>query len=266
VTPAALADLVRSVAHDVLTGRGLDPAALPATVTIQRSRDAQHGDYAINLALQTGERAGVPPRELAGWLAQELKLRRGVSSVEVAGPGFINLRLAADAQSDIVAQVLAAGPRFGALQDRPPPWWTGVEELPAVEAVQYAHARLAALARHAADLGFTHQGAQLELLAQEREGELIRMLGEFPRIVATGTAVAGTAVLAAQPNDSRRLVRYLEQVTSAYHRFEGSCRVLPMGDEEPSPLHAARLGLCQATRQVLANGLRLLGVNAPERM
>ncbi|MGH3511710.1 MAG: DALR anticodon-binding domain-containing protein [Pseudonocardiaceae bacterium] len=260
MTPAALADLVRSVAHDVLTGRGLDPVVLPATVTVERPRVPEHGDYATNVALQTGTRAGVPPRELAGWLAHALAQRHGLRSVEVAGPGFVNLRLAAGAQGDIVAQVIAAGERFGAVQGRPTRRFAGVEELPPVRDAQYVHARLAALARNAADLGFTHQGAQLDLLEHEREGELIRTLGEFPRIVAA--TASGTADL----REPHRVVRYLEQLVNAYHRFDGSCRVLPMGDEQPGPRHAARLALCEATRQVLANGLGLLGACAPDRL
>jgi arginyl-tRNA synthetase len=263
VTPAALAELVRSVAHDVLAGHGLDPAALPATVSVQRPRDPAHGDYATNVALQTGSRAGVPPQELAGWLAQVLARRREVRSAEVAGPGFLNLRLAADAQAEIVTQVLAAGESFGALQGRPTRGLVGLEELPTVEAAQYAHARLAALARHGADLGICCQGAQLELLTHEREGVLILTLGEFPRVMAGG---APPVTSADELRGPRRLVRYLEQLTCAYHRFDTSCRVLPMGDEEPGPHHAARLVLAQATRQVLANGLGLLGASAPERM
>ncbi|MGH3540507.1 MAG: DALR anticodon-binding domain-containing protein, partial [Pseudonocardiaceae bacterium] len=257
MTPAALADLVRSVAHDVLTGRGLDPVVLPATVTVERPRVPEHGDYATNVALQTGTRAGVPPRELAGWLAHALAQRHGLRSVEVAGPGFVNLRLAAGAQGDIVAQVIAAGERFGAVQGRPTRRFAGVEELPPVRDAQYVHARLAALARNAADLGFTHQGAQLDLLDHEREGALIRALGEFPRIVAASSRTTDLG-------DPRRVVRYLEQLVRTYHRFDGCCRVLPMGDEQPSPHHAARLALCEATRQVLANGLGLLGAYAPE--
>lgn len=545
VTPAALAELVRSVAHDVLTGRGLDPAVLPATVIVERPRDPEHGDYATNLALQTGRRAGVAPRELGGWLAEALAQHPGVRSAEVAGPGFLNLRLAADAQGEIVAQVLAAGAGFGAAQDlagrqvnlefvsanptgplhlgaarwaavgdalgriltfvgavvtreyyfndtgaqidrfvaslvaaasgQPIPadgyhgdyiddiaaevvrrepgalqdpeafrrigvglmfdtikrslhefgtdfdvwfheqslhdsgavdaavgrlkdsgalyfadgaWWLRSSEygddkdrpviksdgafayiagdiayyldkrargfdlcvyllgadhhgyigrLKAVAAalgddpatvevligqlvnlvregvavrmskragtvvtmddlveavgvdaaryalirssyaspididldlwskrtndnpvfyVQYAHARLASLARNAADLGISSKNAQLGLLGHEREGELIRTLGEFLRIVTS----------AAQLREPHRVARYLEQLAGAYHRFYDTCRILPLGDEQPGPRHAARLALSEATRQVLANGLGLLGVSAPERM
>jgi arginyl-tRNA synthetase len=260
VTPAALADLVRSVAHDVLTDRGLDPVVLPATVTVERPRVPEHGDYATNVALQTATMAGVPPRELAGWLAHALAQRHGVHSVEVAGPGFLNLRLASGAHGDIVAQVIAAGERFGALQGRTTPRLAGLEELPTVRNAQYVHARLTALARNAADLGITRQGAQLDLLEHEREGELIRTLGEFPRIVAAAASSTGNL------REPHRVVRYLEQLVATYHRFDGRCRVLPMGDEQPGPRHAARLALCEATRQVLANGLGLLGACAPVRL
>ncbi len=63
-----------------------------------------------------------------------------------------------------------------------------------------------------------------------------------------------------------RVARYLEELAGTYHRFYDACRVLPQGDEEPGPLNAARLLLVEATRIVIANGLGLLGVSAPERM
>jgi len=71
---------------------------------------------------------------------------------------------------------------------------------------------------------------------------------------------------AAELREPHRVARFLESLASAYHKFYDSCRVLPMGDEEISELHRARLGLCVAARQVFANGLALLGVSAPERM
>lgn len=122
--------------------------------------------------------------------------------------------------------------------------------------VQYAHARLCSLARNAADLGVTLEGADLSLLVEDREGALIRTIGEFPRVVAS----------AADLREPHRVARYLEELAAAYHRFYDTCRVLPMGDEEPGPLHAARLALSTATRQTLANGLHLIGVSAPEKM
>jgi arginyl-tRNA synthetase len=554
VTPAALADLVRATAVDVLSARGLDTAALPEAVTVERPRNAEHGDYATNLALQSAKRLGVPPRELAGWLAEALAARPDIADAEVAGPGFLNLRLAADAQGAIVRDVLIAGDAYGhgdelagrrinlefvsanptgpihiggtrwaavgdalgrvlagrgaevtreyyfndagaqidrfvrsliaAAEGKPAPedgyagdyladtaaevlrrepdalgrseaerhevfrrvgvglmfdhikktlhdfrtdfdvyfhedslhtsgavdaaveqlktsgnlyfhdgaWWLRSSEFgddkdrpviksdgqPAyiagdiayfkdkrargfdlciymlgadhhgyvgrlkaaaaalgddpdtvevligqlvnlvrdgrpvkmskragtvitlddlVEAVgvdaaryalvrssvdstldidldlwsrrtnenpvfyvQYAHARLASLLRNAADLGIAVPGAgdgvDYGLLTHDREGDLIRTIGEYPRVVGT----------AAELREPHRVARYLEELASAYHKFYDSCRVLPQGDEEATPLTTARLQLCAAARQVLANGLGLLGVGAPERM
>ena len=113
MTPADLAELLRSTAAAVLAEHGLDPAALPATVTVERPRNPEHGDYATNLALQVAKKVGVNPRELAGWLADALADADGIASAEVAGPGFVNLRIEASAQGVIVANVLAAGADYG---------------------------------------------------------------------------------------------------------------------------------------------------------
>lgn len=392
MTPAALAELVRSVAHGVLTDRGLDPAALPDTVAVHRPRDPQHGDYATNVALQTQTMSGVTPRDFAGWLAQELAQRPGVRTAQVAEPGFVNLWLGVGAHVDLLTRVLATGKRFGAGRDlaghrinvqfvsvdptgrphlgdarqqavgdalarilsfegavvtrhfngadtadcdiciqllgadhdatgrlktaaasdddpvtvevlsgaqvnlvpadvrlterestladlvevvgmgaaryaliRGPyaspididvnVWAKKTDDNP-VFSVQYAHARSASLARNAADLGISSTHAPLAWLDHHTEGELIRTLGEFPNVVGSAAAL----------REPHRVARHLEQLAAAYYRFTGSRRVLPAGDERPGPVHAARLALCEATRLVLANGLGLLGVSAPERM
>ena len=550
MTPADLAELLRSTAAAVLTRHGLDPAALPETVTVERPRNPEHGDYATNLALQVGKKAGVNPRELAGWLAEALAEADGIAAAEVAGPGFVNLRIEASAQGQIVANVLAAGAAYGdsdlfagrhinlefvsanptgpihiggtrwaavgdalgrllstqggdvvreyyfndhgaqidrftnsliaAANGQPAPedgyagayindiaadvlakapdalslppeeqsetfrsigvdlmfdhikeslhefgtdfdvythedsmhtsgrvdqaiaqlrangaiyekdgatWlrttefgddkdrvviksdgnpayiagdlayyldkrqrgfdlciymlgadhhgyiarlkaaaaalgddpdtvevligqmvnlvrdgqpvrmskragtvitlddlveaigvdaaryvlirssvdspididlelWSSASNENPVYYVQYAHARLCALARNAADLGLAPDTAHLELLNHDKEGTLIRNLGEFPRVLQS----------AATLREPHRVCRYLEDLAGDYHRFYDSCRVLPQGDEAPGDLHRARLALCEATRQVIANGLQILGVSAPERM
>lgn len=134
--------------------------------------------------------------------------------------------------------------------------WSSASNENPVYYVQYAHARLSALARNAAELGLIPDTDHLELLSHEKEGVLLRTLGDFPRMLKT----------AASLREPHRVCRYLEDLAGDYHRFYDSCRVLPQGDEEPTQLHTARLALCQATRQVIANGLGILGVTAPERM
>lgn len=550
MTPADLAELLRTAAAAVLAERGLDVSALPPTVVVERPRNPEHGDYASNLALQLGKKVGANPRELAGWLADALTQADGIASAEVAGPGFINLRLEASAQAKIVTNVIDAGDGYGhsqllagqkinlefvsanptgpihiggtrwaavgdalgrllstqgadvvreyyfndhgaqidrfamslvaAAKGEPTPedgyagtyindiaaqvlqkspdalslpddemretfreigvdlmfshikeslhefgtdfdvythedsmhtsgrvdeaisrlretgniyekdgatWlrtsafgddkdrvvvksdgkpayiagdlayyldkrqrgfdlciymlgadhhgyiarlkaaaaafgedpatvevligqmvhlvrdgqpikmskragtvitlddlveaigvdaaryslirssvdtaididlalWSSASNENPVYYVQYAHARLSALARNAAELGLIADTTHLELLSHDKEGTLLRSIGEFPRVLKT----------AATLREPHRVCRYLEDLAGDYHRFYDSCRVLPQGDEQPTDLHTARLALCQAARQVIANGLAILGVTAPERM
>lgn len=548
MTPADLAELLKNTASAVLAEHDLDTAALPATVTVERPRNPEHGDYATNLALQLGKKVGVNPRELAGWLAEALAQAEGIAAAEIAGPGFVNLRIEASAQGAVVANILTAGADYGhsrqfeglnvnlefvsanptgpihiggtrwaavgdalgrllstqgaavtreyyfndhgaqidrfansliaAAKGEPAPedgyagayitdiaaavqakapdalnspdaqetfraigvdlmfthikkslhefgtdfdvfthedsmhtsgrveqaierlrandniyekdgatWlrtsaygddkdrvviksdgkpayiagdlayyldkrergfnlciymlgadhhgyiarlkaaaaafgddpaavevligqmvnlvrdgqpvkmskragtvitlddlveaigvdaaryslirssvdtpididlalWSSASNENPVYYVQYAHARLCALARNAAELGLAPDTSNLGLLSHDKEGALIRNLGEFPRVLETAAAL----------REPHRVCRYLEDLAGDYHRFYDSCRVLPQGDEEPGDLHAARLALCQATRQVIANGLGILGVSAPERM
>ncbi|MFV9635470.1 arginine--tRNA ligase [Mycobacterium neumannii] len=550
MTPADLADLLKSTAAAVLAQHGLDASALPETVTVERPRNPEHGDYATNLALQLGKKVGVNPRELAGWLAEALADTAGISAADVAGPGFVNLRLEASAQNVIVTDVLTAGAAYGhsealagrnvnlefvsanptgpihiggtrwaavgdalgrllstqgaavtreyyfndhgaqidrftssliaAAKGEPAPedgyagdyikdiaalvlakepdalglpeddmretfraigvdlmfahikqslhdfgtdfdvythedsmhtsgrveqaiarlrnagsiyekdgatWlrttdygddkdrvviksdgapayvaadiayyldkrergfdlciymlgadhhgyiarlkavaaalgedpatvevligqmvnlvregqpvrmskragtvitlddlveaigvdaaryslirssvdspididlelWSSASNENPVYYVQYAHARLSALDRNAAELGVVPSTENLQLLNHDKEGTLIRNIGEFPRVLKTAAAL----------REPHRVSRYLEDLAGDYHRFYDSCRVLPQGDEAPNELHGARLALCQATRQVIANGLDILGVSAPERM
>ena len=550
MTPADLAELLKTTAAAVLVEHNLDAAALPAAVTVERPRNPDHGDYATNLALQLGKKVGANPRELAGWLADALGGADGVASAEVAGPGFVNLRLEASAQGVVIEKILDAGAGYGhggelgnlkvnlefvsanptgpihiggtrwaavgdalgrllstqgaditreyyfndhgaqidrfansliaAATGRPTPedgyagayindiaaqvlakapdvldqppaqqhetfraigvdlmfthikeslhefgtdfdvythedsmhtsgrveyaieqlrdkgniyekdgatWlrssafgddkdrvviksdgkpayiagdlayyldkrqrgfdlciymlgadhhgyiarlkaaaaafgddpatvevligqmvnlvrdgqpvlmskragtvitlddlveaigvdaaryslirssvdtpididlalWSSASNENPVYYVQYAHARLSALARNAVDLGVAADTGHLQLLTHDKEGVLIRNLGEFPRVLQTAAAL----------REPHRVCRYLEELAGDYHRFYDSCRVLPQGDEEPTDLHTARLALCQATRRVIANGLGILGVSAPERM
>jgi arginyl-tRNA synthetase len=93
VTPAELAALVLDAARAALAARGLDLSVLPASTSVERPRNPEHGDYASNLALQLAKPAKTPPRELASGIAEQLSQQNGIKSVEIAGPGFLNIRL-----------------------------------------------------------------------------------------------------------------------------------------------------------------------------
>ncbi|MFT4189598.1 MAG: arginine--tRNA ligase [Aeromicrobium sp.] len=136
--------------------------------------------------------------------------------------------------------------------------WASASSDNPVYYVQYAHARLSSILRNAADLGAEVDTDSFDpaLLATPQEGDLLRALAEFPRVVAR----------AAELREPHRVARYLEDTASAFHKFYDVCRVLPQGDEDVTDTHRARLVLIAATRQVFANGLGLLGVSAPERM
>jgi arginyl-tRNA synthetase len=113
VTPDALTAAVLAAARAVFAERDLDVALLPDAVTVERPRNPEHGDYATNVALQVAKRAGVAPRELAGWLAEALTAVDGVARVDVAGPGFLNLTLDAAAQGELARTIVAAGAAYG---------------------------------------------------------------------------------------------------------------------------------------------------------
>jgi arginyl-tRNA synthetase len=124
--------------------------------------------------------------------------------------------------------------------------------------VQYAHARTCNVARLAREDGVRREeGFDPGLLTHETEAVLLAALGDFPRVVAQ----------AAQLREPHRVARYLEDLAGRFHKWYDECRVRPMTeDEQVTDLHRSRLWLNDATRQVLANGLGLLGVSAPERM
>jgi arginyl-tRNA synthetase len=288
VTPALLDDLVHAAACHVFASRGLDTMALPADPGVERARTGR-GEYATTVALRAAGTVGVAPPELAGWLADALAGRPEVAEVEVAGPGFLNLRITAATRAALVAEVLTADEAYGrgvgaAAVEEAAARVVLPDELAAavgVEAarysllrspsrtapdvdllrrrtpdnplfrVQYAHARLVALARNAADLGVT-TGTALASLTHPCEAELMYRIGEFPDAVRTG--------------EPHRVARHLEALADAFFDFHDSCRVLPVGDEDVTDLHRARLATITAARRVFANGLGLLGVSAPERI
>lgn len=132
--------------------------------------------------------------------------------------------------------------------------------------VQYAHARVASLARQAVERGFDPgdaSDADLELLDHPAELALLRALSGLPHAVAD----------AAEARATQRLTRYAEDLAGTFHRFYAECRVLVDDPDADDATRAALLAasrarywLVAAARQVLANALGILRVGAPERM
>ncbi|MGW9827263.1 arginyl-tRNA synthetase [Brevibacterium pityocampae] len=122
--------------------------------------------------------------------------------------------------------------------------------------VQYAHARACSIERNAVTAGITTEAFDPAALTDPTETVLLAALADFPRVVAQ----------AAQLREPHRIARYLESVAGLFHKWYDACRVTPRTDEEITSVHSSRLMLDRATATVLANGLGLLGVGAPERM
>ena len=122
--------------------------------------------------------------------------------------------------------------------------------------VQYAQARTKQVENNAASLGVDRSSFDPSLLTHASESELLAKLSELPRVVAQ----------AAEFREPHRVARYLEEVAGSYHRWYDNCRVTPLSGGEVEPVHRTRLWLNNAAGIVLRNGLKLLGVSAPERM
>ena len=117
--------------------------------------------------------------------------------------------------------------------------------------VQYAHARICSIEKVAEEAGISPHPVW-DKLEHETEFSLIRKMSEFPLIIE----------LCVKNLEPQRLTVYLGELAASFHSFYQKCRVVT----EDANLSAARLGLCLAVRQVVLNGLNLLGVSAPERM
>jgi arginyl-tRNA synthetase len=122
--------------------------------------------------------------------------------------------------------------------------------------LQYAHARIASILRKAEETGLSlapaGAGVDLAPLEHPNEAVLMKELLHFPQVVAD----------AAESRGPHALATYLREVASAFSGFYRDSRIIG----EPAPVAAARLHLAEATRIVLANGLAILGISAPDRM
>jgi arginyl-tRNA synthetase len=119
--------------------------------------------------------------------------------------------------------------------------------------VQYAHARICSIIKVGSDQKIKlEKNPPFELLQKEEEIDLIKHLIELPQIIKDS----------ALSNEPHRIINYLTDTATLFHKFYTECRVIV----EDKNLTQARLGLCEATKIVLANGCNLIGISAPQRM
>jgi arginyl-tRNA synthetase len=224
---------------------------------------ADHHGYVGRLKAMAACAGDDPDRNIEVLIGQLVKIMRGGEEVRLskrAGEIITLQELMEEIGVDALRYSLARYPSDS-------PLVLDVEEITRASSdnpvyyVQYGHARTCRMMENAAALGMRVPGADgydPALLTHELDGALLRALAEFPRVVAA----------AAELRAPHRVARYLEDTTAVFNKWYDTkeCRMLPQGDEPVRPVNEARLMLVVAARTVLANGLRLLGVSAPERM
>ena len=113
VTPADLSATIHAIVTQLLERRGSDIIVARSDVALERPKNREHGDWALNIAMKLAKRLGTNPRELAGEIAPRIAEIDGVSGVDVAGPGFINIRLDAAAAGALARTIVEQGTAFG---------------------------------------------------------------------------------------------------------------------------------------------------------
>jgi len=110
MTPEALAAAISDALADVpeVPSDGVE-------VKVERPKNREHGDYATNVALVLAKRAGIPPRDLAAKIVEVLRANPGIEALDIAGPGFINITLAADAAGEIARTIVEQGSTYGTI-------------------------------------------------------------------------------------------------------------------------------------------------------
>ncbi|WP_146338701.1 arginine--tRNA ligase [Nesterenkonia sp. NBAIMH1] len=112
MTPEELSSAVKTVLHQAVEAGELN-LTVPDEIRVERPKSREHGDWATNIALQVAKQAGMPPRQLAETLAARLREHEGISAVEIAGPGFINITVDAAAAGQLARTIVESGATFG---------------------------------------------------------------------------------------------------------------------------------------------------------
>ncbi len=115
MTPEELAARLHAIVLEIVERRGLGEtvAVAPDDITLERPRNRDHGDWASNAAMKLAKKVGANPRELAAEIVEGVRAIDGVSAVDIAGPGFINITLDAAAAGALAKAIVEAGESYG---------------------------------------------------------------------------------------------------------------------------------------------------------
>ena len=227
-------------------------------INVKRTKVANHGDYATNLALILAKPCRQSPQQLARLFVQTFSAHPLIERTEVAGPGFINFFISSVARTQIIENILMKGLVFGFSDADLGICWADVSaysiEPPHGDTIQYAYARISSLFRqvNASDLRLNEAVGLLyiHLLVASHEVTLISLLGRYKEVV-------DTAVSRRRPH---LIADYLHELAKSLHSYYNAIPLLC----QPAELRNARLCLLKSVGYVLHNGVRLLGVSFPE--
>jgi arginyl-tRNA synthetase len=284
VTPGQLADAVRSVIADAVAAGQL-PGPVPDVVRVQQPVRAELGDWSTAVALELVP--GPSALRVANLLARRLAAVPGIQRAEVAAPGFVNITLdhpapdaaglAELARSIVEAAAHAGGPGPGPASAHPaagsgstfagsgsPAAGSGS---PAAERVQFAHGRACAVIRQAGSHGVTRSAFVPGALSHQADHALLTALaGCQAQCLARGQAQYSDPAQQPGAPDLTSLLGHLDLLAGAFGSWYAATRLTPRGHDPVTDHHRTRLWLAEATRIVLACGLKQLGLSAPERI
>jgi arginyl-tRNA synthetase len=197
---------------------------------------------------------GISPEKLEIIISQMVSLRRGKESVKVSKRtgDMITLAEVMDEVGTDVCRFVFLSRSANSQMDFDMDLAKKQSMDNPVYYVQYGHARIASVLRLAHEKGIDYSQGNVSLLTEEAELYLIKQLTMFPEIIE----------VMAKTFEPQNLPYYAQELATSFHNFYEKCRIV--GDDEQ--LTAARLKLVEATRIVMAKALRLMGMNAPERM